>query len=127
MTDPDRTDSTTTVAELRRLVAQFVDRRDWRQFHSPKNLSMSLAIEAAELMEHFQWLTVDESRGVAGQPDKLAEVADELADVLSYTLAMANELGLDLSTAVRHKMTKNERKYPADEYRGRFGPEDRKT
>ena len=127
MTDPQPADSTTTVAELRRLVAEFVDRRDWRQFHSPKNLSMSLAIEAAELMEHFQWLTADESRNVAEEPDKLAEVADELADVLCYAMAMANQLGLDLSTAVRNKMAKNERKYPADEYRGRFGPEDRRT
>jgi NTP pyrophosphatase (non-canonical NTP hydrolase) len=127
MTDPQRADSTTTVAELRRLIADFVNRRDWRQFHSPKNLSMSLAIEAAELMEHFQWLTAEQSRNVAEEPDKLADVADELADVLSYALAMANQLGLDLSTAVRNKMAKNERKYPADEYRGRFGPEDRRT
>jgi dCTP diphosphatase len=127
MTDPPRADSTTTVAELRRVVAEFVDRRDWRQFHSPKNLSMSLAIEAAELMEHFQWLTAEQSRQVAEEPDRLVEVADELADVLSYALAMANQLDLDLSTAVRNKMAKNERKYPADEYRGRFGPEDRRT
>jgi dCTP diphosphatase len=119
-------DATTTVAELRRVIAEFVDRRDWQQFHSPKNLSMSLAIEAAELMEHFQWLTVQESRELARQPDKLAEVADELADVLSYTLAMANQLEIDLSSAIRDKMAKNERKYPAEEYRGRFGPEDRR-
>ena len=118
-------DATTTVAELRRLVAEFVDLRDWQQFHSPKNLSMSLAIEAAELMEHFQWLTVQQSRELTQQPDKLAEVADELADVLSYALAMANQLEIDLSGALRDKMAKNERKYPADEYRGRFGPEDR--
>ena len=61
---------------------------------------------------------------MAQQPDKLAEVGDELADVLCYALAMANQLNLDLSTAIRDKMAKNERKYPADEYRGRFGPED---
>jgi dCTP diphosphatase len=127
MTHPPRADATTTVAELRRLVADFVDRRDWRQFHSPKNLSMSLAIEAAELMEHFQWLTADESRALVDQPDKLAAVADELADVLAYTLAMANQLGLDLAVALDDKMAKNERKYPADEYRGRFGPEDRRS
>jgi dCTP diphosphatase len=118
-------DATTTVAELRQWIAEFVDRRDWQQFHSPKNLSMSLAIEAAELMEHFQWLTVQQSRELIQQPDKLAEVADELADVLSYALAMANQLEIDLSSALRDKMAKNERKYPTDEYRGRFGPEDR--
>jgi len=117
-------DSKTTIAELKRRVNDFVDRRDWHQFHSPKNLSMSLAIEAAELMEHFQWLSVEQSRRVADVPDQLAAVGEELADVLCYALAMANELRLDLSTAVRRKLEKNERKYPAEEYRGRFGPED---
>jgi len=118
-------DSRTTLAELRRLVDDFVDRRDWHQFHSPKNLAMSMAIESAELMEHFQWLSADESRGVARHPERLAAVAEELADVFCYLLAMANELGLDLSTAVRQKMARNEQKYPAEQYRGRFGPEDR--
>ncbi len=117
-------DSTTTLAELRKLVADFVEKRDWNQFHSPKNLSMSLAIEAAELMEHFQWLTLDESRAIADQPQKLAEVADELADVLCYALALANELQIDLAAAIRAKMQKNAQKYPAEKYRGRFGPED---
>ena len=117
-------DQETTVGQLRELVRAFVDERDWRQFHTPKNLSMSLAIEAAELMEHFQWLTADESRALAGEPDKLAEVGEELADVLCYALALANELGLDVSQAIRGKMVKNAHKYPAAEYRGRYGPED---
>ena len=118
------TDLETTLAELRRIVAEFVDRRDWHQFHTPKNLAMSLSIEAAELMEHFQWLTAEQSRAVAERPERLSAVADELADVLCYVLAMANELGLDLSTALRHKMDRNEAKYPASQYRGRFGPDD---
>ena len=117
-------DEQTTVADLRRRVAQFVAARQWEQFHSPKNLAMSLAIEAAELMEHFQWISGDESRQLASNPDRLSEVADELADVVCYALAMANELGLDLSDAVLSKMIKNERKYPADEYRGKYGPKD---
>ena len=117
-------DSSTTVAALRQLINQFVDERNWHQFHSPKNLAMSMAIEAAELMEHFQWLTPEQSRALADQPDQLAAVADELADVFCYGLAMANELGLDLSTAILAKMAKNEKKYPAEEYRGRFGPDD---
>ncbi len=126
MGDPNSNmaDSTTTLAELRKLVADFVEKRDWNQFHSPKNLSMSLAIEAAELMEHFQWLTLDESRTIADQPQRLAEVADELADVLCYALALANELKFDLAAAIRTKMQKNAQKYPAEKYRGRFGPED---
>src|SRR2546423_5700721 len=84
-------DSTTTLADLRDLVRRFVDERDWRQFHSPKNLSMSLAIEAAELMEHFQWIDAAESRRVGDDPQKLNEVRDEIADVFCYILAMANE------------------------------------
>jgi dCTP diphosphatase len=119
MTDPE-----TTVTELRRIVKQFVDARHWHQFHTPKNLAMSLSIEAAEVMEHFQWLTAEQSRAVAEQPDKLSAVAEELADVLCYVLAMANELGLDLSAALETKMAKNEQKYPAHKYRGRFGPDD---
>jgi len=118
-------DATATISELKQWVREFVDRRDWRQFHAPKNLAMSLAIEAAELMEHFQWISVEASRQVADDPDRLAEVGDELADVLCYALAMANELDLDIATVVRRKIAKNEQKYPIAEYRGRYGPEDK--
>jgi NTP pyrophosphatase (non-canonical NTP hydrolase) len=117
-------DSTTTLAELRKLVNDFVDRRDWHQFHAPKNLAMSMAIEAAELMEHFQWASAEQSRQVVEAPERLEAVADELADVFCYGLALANELGLDLATALRRKIAKNDRKYPVEEYRGRYGPED---
>lgn len=118
-------DNSTTLAELRDIVRQFVDERDWRQFHSPKNLSMSLAIEAAELMEHFQWIDVAESRTVASDPAKVSAIGEELADVLCYALALTNELDLDLTTIVKDKMAKNAAKYPAADYRGRYGPEDR--
>ena len=115
-------DTTTTVAELREVIRDFVQQRDWRQFHSPKNLSMSLAIEAAELMEHFQWMTIEESRTVVDHSEQLAAVGEELADVICYALALANELNLDLSTTVMDKMRKNEIKYPIDKFRGRYGP-----
>jgi dCTP diphosphatase len=115
-------DSSTTIADLRNVVRRFVDERDWRQFHSPKNLSMSLAIEAAELMEHFQWIEAAESRRVGDNPAKLAEVRDEMADVLCYLLAIANELNIDLSDAMREKMVKNAVKYPAELSRGKFDP-----
>src|ERR687891_2849180 len=117
-------DSNTTVAELKKLIGDFVAERDWSQFHSPKNVSMALAIEVAELMEHFQWLTTEASRRLPNDPRKLAEVAEELSDVVGYSLALANELGIDVSSAMRAKMIKHAQKYPADEYRGRFGPED---
>jgi NTP pyrophosphatase (non-canonical NTP hydrolase) len=120
----DMSDSSTTIAELRELVRCFVEERDWRQFHTPKNLAMSLAIEAAELMEHFQWLTPDESRSVAGDAGKSTAVGEELADVLCYALALANELNLDVADCVRRKLIRNAEKYPAERFRGRYGADD---
>jgi NTP pyrophosphatase (non-canonical NTP hydrolase) len=119
-------DQQTTVAELRQLVASFVAERNWEQFHTPKNLSMSLAIEAAELMEHFQWLTPEESAAIATDETRRQAVGEELADVVCYALALANALELDLGTAMREKMVKNAVKYPASEYRGRYGRGDQR-
>lgn len=114
-------DQNTTLAELRQMVAEFVAARDWQQFHSPKNLAMSLAIEAAELMEHFQWLTTEQSREIGQRPEALTAVSEEIADVLCYAFALANELQIDLASAIRAKMVKNEEKYPAEKVRGRYG------
>ncbi len=113
-------DETTPVSQLRTTVRQFVDERDWRQFHAPKNLSMALAVEASELMELFQWLTVDESRRIGEDETKFELVKEELSDVICYALAIANELDIDVSLALEAKMIKNRRKYPADEYRSKF-------
>jgi NTP pyrophosphatase (non-canonical NTP hydrolase) len=85
---------------------------------------MSIAIEAAELMEHFQWIGVEESRGLSADPAKLSAIGEELADVIAYSLALANELGLDVADTIRDKMAKNVNKYPADEFRGRYGKSD---
>jgi len=120
------TDHVATVRQLREMVRKFVDERDWRQFHSPKNLCMSLQIEAAELAEHFQWLTTDDSRLVRHDPAQLQAVGEELADVVCYALALANELEIDLSDTLRAKMKKNELKYPVAEYKGRYGPNDQR-
>lgn len=117
-------DASTTVAQLRALVDQFVAERDWKQFHTPKNLSMALAIEAAELMEHFQWLDPAESRAVADDPVKRAPAGEELADVICYALALAAELKLDVSETLKAKMVKNALKYPVTEFRGRWGAGD---
>ena len=106
-------DQTTTVAELRELMRQFVRERDWEQFHNPKNLAMSLAIETGELMEHFQWLSLDAAAQLADDPQRKHEVGEEVADCLSYLLSLANAMDLDLSETMRAKMVRNAIKYPA--------------
>ena len=118
------TDQTTTVNELRSQVAEFVAARQWEPFHTPKNLSMSLAIEAAELMEHFQWISGEAAEQFLQQPQNLQAIGEELADVISYALALANRLQIDISTTLAAKMQKNASKYPVEEYLGRYGPRD---
>ncbi len=114
-------DQTTTVADLKRMIAQFVAERDWQQFHDPKNLTMSIAIEAAELMEHFQWLRSDQLKQVLADADQKQLVAEELADVVAYVISLANVLDVDVSLALEKKMKKNAEKYPSDRYRGKSG------
>lgn len=97
----------------------FVRERDWEQFHSPKNLSMALAAETAELMEHFLWSTPEESRAVVADPAKRAKIAEELADVVIYALEFANATGLDVAASVESKITANAQKYPVEKARGR--------
>lgn len=106
------TDAATTVTELKAVVNQFVDERNWHEFHNPKNLVMSLAIETAELMEHFQWLTPDESLEVMNDPKKAHDIGEEVADCLAYLLAIATKLDIDVATTLRAKMIRNAEKYP---------------
>jgi NTP pyrophosphatase (non-canonical NTP hydrolase) len=113
-------DNDTTVAELRRRLAQWVAAREWGKFHRPKNLAMSIAVEAAELMEHFQWLTHDEADELLRDEAVRREVADEMADVLSFLLSLANATNIDLAAAFEAKMARNELKYPADRVRGQY-------
>lgn len=113
-------DSQTCVQELRGLIADFVAARKWERYHDPKNLAMSIAIEAAELMEHFQWARSDELAQLLRDEKVRGEVRDELADVVCYVLALANVLDLDLSAAVRDKVQKNSAKYPAERFQGAY-------
>lgn len=106
----------TDLESLRRDLAAFAAARDWDQFHSPKNLSMALIAECAELVEHFQWLTAEQSAAL--DADKKAAVRLELADVLIYLIRMADKLDVDLVDAVREKMAINEERYPAERVRG---------
>lgn len=102
--------------ELKRRLQEFARARDWEQFHSPKNVSIALIVEAAELVEHFQWLTEEESFRLS--PEQLRAVEEEIADVFIYLTRLADLLGVDLLVAADRKIALNEKKYPADAVRG---------
>lgn len=114
-------DDSISLGELRARVHDFVERRDWYRYHTPKNLAMSIAIEAAEIMEHFQWVTVEESHDFMRDPANKREVADELADVIIYCLSFANATGVDVSEAVLAKLNRNETRFPVEQVRSRLG------
>ncbi len=102
--------------DLKTRLRQFAAVRDWEQFHSPKNLSMALSVEVAEIVEHFQWLTEEQSRNLPDE--KLQEVKTELADTFIYLIRLADKLGVDLLDAAKSKMEINEEKYPVEKARG---------
>lgn len=108
--------SNNDLTTLKLLMREFADTRDWNQFHSPKNLVMALSVEAAELVEHFQWLSEQESKNLS--EDKLEAVGHELADTLLYLVRLADKLDIDLMSAAVNKMTLNNQKYPVDKSRG---------
>lgn len=113
------TDSSTTVAEIKTRVLAFARERDWEQFHAPKNLSMALAAEAGELMEHFLWATPEASRSIASDAAKRKKIEEELADVVIYALEFANMTGIDVAAAIETKMAANAAKYPVEKAKGR--------
>jgi NTP pyrophosphatase (non-canonical NTP hydrolase) len=105
-------DDQINILELRQAVQKFINDRDWVGYHTPKNLSMSIAIEAAEMLELFQWRTAEESWALLDDPESYAQIVDELADVLIYCLSFANQADIDISSAVRAKLDRNEGRYP---------------
>ncbi len=113
------TDSSTTVAEIKARVLAFARERDWEQFHAPKNLSMALAAEAGELMEHFLWATPEASRTIALDAVKRKKIEEELADVVIYALEFANMTGMDVAAVIEAKMAANAAKYPVEKAKGR--------
>jgi NTP pyrophosphatase (non-canonical NTP hydrolase) len=108
--------STDTIEELSRRLRQFAADRDWEQFHSPKNLAMALSVEVAEIVEHFQWLTEEQSRDL--DASKKAQVSEELADAFIYLVRLSDQLQIDLLEAADQKLAVNESKYPAEQVRG---------
>ena len=100
------------VANLEAALDEFADARDWRKFHSPKNLAMALTGEVGELVEIFQWINEEQSKEVAAHPETARAIRDELADVMIYLVRLSSVLGVDLNEAVESKMATNARKYP---------------
>ena len=105
------------VDNLSSAIRSFIEERDWDQFHSPKNLAMALSVEVSELVEHFQWLTEEQSLNLP--PEKLAEIREEIGDVMIYLTELADKLGIDPVEAAEAKVTINEQKYPAELVKGK--------
>ncbi len=104
------------LSQLREALRQFAADRDWDQFHSPKNLASALSVEAAELLEIFQWLSEEQSKRLT--PEQLAHAREEMADVLNYLVRLADKLDVDLLAAAHEKIAQNARKYPVEKSRG---------
>jgi len=100
------------IPKIQSRLKEFASERDWDQYHSPKNLSMALSVEASELMEIFQWVGAEESRKVVEHPDKLVQVEGEIADIFIYAIRLAGVIGIDLETAIDQKIDQNIEKYP---------------
>lgn len=103
---------------LQKKLAKFCDERDWDQFHNPKNLAMALSVECSELVEEFQWLTLEQSSAIMKDPDKAIRVRYEIADIAAYLLRITDKLDIDIEAALVEKIQINEEKYPAKEFKG---------
>ena len=114
-----KNDGNTLVKELRQSVREFLSEREWEKYHNPKDLAESICIEAAELLQIFQWIKAEESKRFKNDPSKVQRIKEELADIVIYCLSMANTLNLDLTRAVLNKIEQNKKKYPIDLYKGK--------
>jgi dCTP diphosphatase len=115
-----KSDKQMTIAELKEEVKRFIEEREWTKYHNPKDLAESICIEAAELLQLFQWLRLEEyTQHIARKPRKLMRIKEELADVVIYCLSMANRLDVDLTEAVLDKLEQNRRKYPSNLFKGK--------
>ena len=105
---------------MKKLIASFIREREWEKYHRPKDLAMSVAIEAGELMEHFQWKTYAECDELMKRPKSRRKVSDEMADVLAFLLSMAWAADIDLASSLKRKIAMNRRKYPVRKYKGHY-------
>ena len=115
---PSESDEYVNIEKLKEKVKHFVRERDWEKFHNPKDLAISISVEAGELLELFQWLKEEELEKIKENETFMKNIERELADILNYCLSMANTLELDLSKIVLEKMKENEKKYPKEKFRG---------
>ncbi|NQZ85647.1 MAG: nucleotide pyrophosphohydrolase [Nanoarchaeales archaeon] len=111
-------DSKVNLEELKKEVADFSTKRDWDQFHNAKELALALSIESSELLELFRWKTPEEVKEIMNDVSKKEEVKDELSDIFNFVLRIAQFYDIDLTSALRSKMKKNELKYPVDKFKG---------
>mgnify|MGYP001112111924 CR=1 FL=1 len=115
----EHTDANTNIAYLMSQVREFLEERDWQKYHNPKDLAESICIEAAELLQLFQWMTRKEVRAFRGASSEAERLKGELADVVIYCLSMANTMNIDLTSTVMRKLENNRKKYPSRLYRGK--------
>lgn len=108
----------TELSAIQAKIRAFRDERDWMQFHNPKNIAISISLEAAELLEHFQWRSFEESEAHCGDESAREDIADEMADIGIYLAELADNLGIDLLAAMEAKLAKNAAKYPVEKARG---------
>ena len=113
-------DEEITIAQIIRKINAFIKERNWEKYHNPKDLAISISIEAGELLEIFQWLTDDEITNVLKDQKKFHQIESELVDVFTYALTLANLLDIDVSKAIFNKINENKRKYPVDKIKGKY-------
>jgi NTP pyrophosphatase (non-canonical NTP hydrolase) len=111
-------DKSTTFQEVKDDIVQFIDEREWKNFQEPKEVAISLSLEAGELLENFQWVNTPIEE-IKADPKKMEDISDELADVIIYAMQLSNAFGLQLSECIRQKMEKNRKKYPANLVKGK--------
>ncbi len=113
-------DKKITIAQIKNELENFSHERDWKKYHTPKDLAISISIEAGELLENFQWLTDEEITQVLNDPKKFHQIKTELADVFAYAFTLSNRLDIDVSEAIFDKINENKQKYPVDKIKGKY-------
>jgi len=113
-------DKETTIEELKKLIVKFRDDRDWKKYHKPKDLAVSISIEAAELLEQFQWKTDEEINEMLKDKKRFDKISEELADIIDYCLSFSDIAEIDISEALKKKIEENKKKYPVEKIKGNY-------